>query len=62
MVLSGLTWSGGYVILGYLLGPQWEKVSHYFGFKNSLLILLGVVIIYIVSVRLYGFFKQRYKL
>ncbi len=62
VVLSGLTWSGGYVILGYLLGPQWEKVSDYFGFKNSLLILLGVVIIYIVSVRLYGFFKQRYKL
>ncbi len=62
VALSGLTWSGGYVILGYILGPQWQKVAHYFGFKNSLLILLSVALMYVFGTQLYNFIKRRFKL
>lgn len=58
--LSAVTWSGGYVALGYILGPSWEKVSHYLGFKTSLLIVGSVVILYLVGTHTYAFLKRRF--
>lgn len=58
--LSALTWSGGYVILGYILGPSWEKVSQYLGFKTSILVLAGGVVFYLLITHLYSFLKRRF--
>lgn len=56
--LSAITWSGGYVIAGWILGPQWETFSNYFGFRNSMLIVLAFIIIYIVGIKIYGRIKK----
>lgn len=48
ILLSAFTWSGGYVILGYILGPQWDKLTEYFGLQYSLLVLAGVIVLYAI--------------
>jgi membrane protein DedA with SNARE-associated domain len=58
VILSAFTWSGGYVLLGRLLGPKWENVSNYFGFKNSLLILGGIIILYLLGLKVYDKIKK----
>lgn len=58
VLLSAVTWSGGYVILGWILGPKWEIVSDYLGFGNTLIIALSIIIAYIIGIRLYGRIKK----
>lgn len=58
VLLSAITWSGGYVIAGWILGPQWETFSDYFGFRNSVLIVIGFIIVYIVGLKIYGRIKK----
>lgn len=59
VLLSAITWSGGYVLLGKILGPQWEQVSAYFGFKQSLLVLIIIVIMYLLVIHLYDMIQAQ---
>ncbi len=58
VLLSALTWSGGYVILGWILGPKWEIVSDYLGFGNTVIILLAIIVAYIIGIKIYGRIKK----
>jgi membrane protein DedA with SNARE-associated domain len=43
--VSAITWSGGYVIAGRLLGPYWEKVAARIGRVESIVMLAVLIII-----------------
>lgn len=58
VLLSAVTWSGGYVIVGWILGPKWETVSDYLGFGNTLIILLAFIAAYIIGIKIYGRIKK----
>jgi membrane protein DedA with SNARE-associated domain len=45
VVLSAITWSGGYVVAGRLLGPYWEKVATRIGWVESLVLFAALVVI-----------------
>jgi membrane protein DedA with SNARE-associated domain len=50
VIVSAITWSGGYVIAGKLLGPYWEQVAAKIGGVESLvLIVVFIVIITVVG-------------
>ena len=59
VILSAITWSGGYVLLGKIIGPTWSNMSSYFGFKQSLLVVVIVIILYLLVVRLYDMIQAR---
>ncbi len=40
--LSAITWSGGYAVLGMLLGPVWEDLIMKLGLGKFFLILVGI--------------------
>lgn len=42
--VSAVTWSGGYAIAGYLLGPYWEKVASSIGGMQTAFIIVAIVI------------------
>ncbi|MFH1454772.1 MAG: DedA family protein [bacterium] len=46
--LSAITWSGGYVILGRILGPYWKNVIDKIGGFQNIIIITVIVIIYIL--------------
>ena len=43
--VSAITWSGGYVIAGRLLGPYWEMVAARIGRVESLVLLAVLILI-----------------
>lgn len=45
VIVSAITWSGGYVIAGRLLGPYWEQVAAKVGGVASLVLLATIVVI-----------------
>ena len=45
VVVSAITWSGGYVIAGRLLGPYWEQVAARIGGVESLILLATLIVI-----------------
>jgi membrane protein DedA with SNARE-associated domain len=45
VIVSAITWSGGYVIAGRLLGPYWEQVAAKIGGVESVLLLATLIII-----------------
>jgi membrane protein DedA with SNARE-associated domain len=54
VLLSAITWSGGYVILGRVLGSAWSVWAAKLGFvRSGIGVLLGVSILSFVSFRLY---------
>lgn len=59
LTLAAISWSGGYVVIGYLLGPQWERVLPYIGWQVSLILLACVLIIYPASMRIISAIRQR---
>jgi membrane protein DedA with SNARE-associated domain len=44
-VVSAVTWSGGYVIAGRLLGPYWTEVAAKIGGLESLVLLAALIIV-----------------
>lgn len=58
VIFSAVSWSGGYVIIGWILGPKWETVSSFLGLRNSLILIAVIVIIYIVGLKVYGKMKK----
>jgi membrane protein DedA with SNARE-associated domain len=44
VIVAAITWSGGYVIAGRLLGPYWEQVAAKVGGVASL-VLLGTLVV-----------------
>jgi membrane protein DedA with SNARE-associated domain len=45
VVVSAITWSGGYVIAGRLLGPYWAQVAARIGGVESLVLLATLIVI-----------------
>ena len=54
VLLSAITWSGGYVILGWLLGPAWTVGASKLGTVNLAIgVLLAVILVAFISFKLY---------
>ncbi len=48
-LISAITWSSVYVILGKLLGPYWNRISgHFNNIKYMMLVILFVVLIIVI--------------
>ena len=45
VIVSAITWSGGYVIAGRLLGPYWEQVASRVGSFESVVLLAVLIVI-----------------
>jgi membrane protein DedA with SNARE-associated domain len=45
VIVSAVTWSGGYVIAGRLLGPHWERAAAKIGGVESLVILGTLLVV-----------------
>jgi membrane protein DedA with SNARE-associated domain len=45
VIVSAITWSGGYVIAGRLLGPYWEQVALRIGRIESIVLLAALIVI-----------------
>jgi membrane protein DedA with SNARE-associated domain len=45
VVVSAITWSGGYVIAGRILGPYWEHIAARIGRIESLILLVTLIVI-----------------
>lgn len=45
VIVSAITWSGGYVIAGRLLGPYWEQVAARVGGVASLVLVATLIVI-----------------
>lgn len=52
VILSAITWSGGYAIAGRLLGKQWNKVMGYVGAGNMALILVVLLVAILLFLRI----------
>ncbi len=62
VVLSAITWSGGYVVAGKLLGPQWTNLASKLGTGKLVILVLIVLIIIIFTVpRVYRRLRHREK-
>lgn len=59
LILAAITWSGGYIMIGYLLGPQWEAVLPYIRWQTWLILLACIVVIYPVSIRIISALRAR---
>ncbi|MDD5547466.1 MAG: DedA family protein [Candidatus Pacebacteria bacterium] len=46
--LSAATWSGGYVILGRILGPYWKNAIDKIGGFHNVVIIIAIVVIFIL--------------
>lgn len=51
VVLSAITWSGGYVLAGHLLGPEWQKAMDKFRLGQNIVLAVLVFLIIFFSVR-----------
>lgn len=58
VILSAVTWSGGYVIAGRLLGSEWQKAIDKFHMAQGVLSLIAVLII---GALLFRFFYRQIK-
>ena len=60
ILVSALTWSGGYVIAGRLLGPEYANVASKLGLeKTALLVLLCLCIIGFLWPRMHRWLKKK---
>jgi membrane protein DedA with SNARE-associated domain len=51
VAVSAMTWSGGYVIAGYLVGPYWEQVAAKAGYVESLVLVAVLIAIATLALR-----------
>ncbi|MCX6740827.1 MAG: VTT domain-containing protein [Candidatus Parcubacteria bacterium] len=52
VILSAITWSGGYAIAGRLLGKEWNKVVNVLGLQTAIIALLIIILTVIVVYRI----------
>ena len=45
VIVSAITWSGGYVMAGRLLGPYWEQLARKIGRAESFVLLAVVLVV-----------------
>jgi membrane protein DedA with SNARE-associated domain len=45
VIVSAITWSGGYVIAGRLLGPYWRQVAERIGGVESLVLAAALIVV-----------------
>ena len=57
VVLSALCWTGSYVIIGWFLGPSWEKLASKINSVSEFVIILSVLIV--LSVFVSAFIKRK---
>lgn len=55
VILSAITWSGGYAIAGRLLGKQWNVLAAKLGAGTMAIVLLAIILFIALS----GFFRKK---
>lgn len=45
VIVSAITWSGGYVMAGWLVGPYWERAAERIGRVESLVLVAAMIVI-----------------
>jgi len=60
VIVSAITWSGGYVIAGNFLGPYWELVAAKLGGIERV-VLLAVLVAIAILIRRTIFRKPRHE-
>lgn len=59
VLLSAITWSGGYVIAGRIIGPHWEDaINAVGGIRNAMFVVLGIFLAYFLIKHLRRHFKR----
>ncbi len=61
VLFSAITWSGGYVFIGKLLGPRWESVSDKIGWGNSIAVIVVGIVAFVIAPKVYEKIKSRKK-
>lgn len=51
VIVSAITWSGGYVVAGYFLGPYWQKVAGAMGNIEAIVLVAAVAVAIILVTR-----------
>lgn len=51
VVISAITWSGGYVLAGRFLGPYWEQAAVRVGRLESLVLVVGLIVLTTLTAR-----------
>jgi membrane protein DedA with SNARE-associated domain len=45
VIVSAITWSGGYVVAGRLLGPYWEEAAQRIGLLESVVLVAVLIVV-----------------
>jgi membrane protein DedA with SNARE-associated domain len=61
VIISAMTWSGGYVIAGYFLGPYWQKVAGTMGSIETIILVAAIAVAIILVTRHFSRERQRNK-
>jgi membrane protein DedA with SNARE-associated domain len=51
VLISAITWSGGYVLAGRLLGPYWEQFAERIGSLESLVLVVVLIVSTTIAAR-----------
>lgn len=52
VILSAITWSGGYALAGRLLGKEWRKVVNVLGLQTAIIVFLLIILVVVVVYRI----------
>lgn len=52
VILSAITWSGGYALAGRLLGKEWQKVVNVLGLQTAIIVFLLIILVVVVVYRI----------
>jgi len=61
VIISAITWSGGYVLAGWILGPYWQKASDAIGGVRLILFVFGIVALFFIIKALRKYIIRRKK-
>lgn len=52
VILSAITWSGGYALAGRLLGKEWQKVVNVLGLQTAIIVFLLIILVVVIVYRI----------
>jgi membrane protein DedA with SNARE-associated domain len=59
VLLSAITWSGGYVIVGKLAGPRWHVVTKWVSGSHIFILLITGIVVFFLVRRFLSWHKKR---